>query len=1078
MDGKKEYVIKINGVSEGVTDVTKLEDAVNSLDGAIKKVNDTSVSSAKTSSARKAALSEEEKAAQKLADTQKKIEAVNSEANRAQIEATQQLRERTREVTRQIQIEKLAEGSIRRIGMELHDMREAYKEASPAQREYLDSIGEGVEKIRALDAEYKGLKESVGQYQDSVGNYGKALQGLDKLSKGIDGVTKTSQGLAQSLMGGIALMSLFGSESEEDAERTKQLQKVLALLSIAQQVNNNLIKTGISLKTKDTAATQASTAATQASAVATTASSKALGVLKKALIATGIGAIVVLLGTLIANFDKIKKAVTNLIPGLENFGDAWNSIKTVLAGVGQAIVNYVLAPFKAVATFVKHLMDGEIGKAFTEGFAEMKKGIDIVSNYQEGARKQEQKNRENDAKKTAEQNAKSLEDQIKNSEAKYGSDWKYTSEAQSLYKQMFDARRKSYKEDSEEYKESELERLGYERELAERAKDLADERRDAELSAVRAAEDARIKLIEDGNEQARQALNLGYDRQIEDLRKRLETEENLTGAAKAAINDLIISLEQQRDRELEALREEQNAKELEQERARVDALLALRRELEDSDTALIVSAYERRTAEINAQYDRQIEDYEKRQKEIEKQMDSADGKERENLKQQQDTLTRLILNAQTARGAALADLENDQLARQAERQLTAVENALKQVQGKIGEVVVRSKTGLELIDVEATRKNLADTNAALGEYVNGLEDYLKDYQAASDATLATLPTGSAEYEAELQKRARIEEDVAKKIAKAQKQQADNTEASANVQFEAVQELFQKIADIAAGAADAVGMVMGTLNAGLSEQIEALNAQIDAVNEKYEAAQKQREDAAARVEDIEKRLQEASGGTAEALKEQLQDAMHARNEAAREEQRIAKEKERLEAQAAKKDRQMKRNDLISNIAVGVANTAQGVTAALSKGIPGIVMAAVIAAMGAAEVAVMTRQLAKLEHGGEIKGPSHANGGVPIKINGQYAYEAQGGEFMVNDKAYSANKPLVNFINSAQRTITASDLAGIVPSDTTPAGVTDVARLGEDRILDAINGIDFQPVVAVTDIQNVSNEVVAVRDLAGA
>lgn len=1057
MDGKKEYVIKINGVSEGVTDVTKLEDAVNSLDGAIKKVNDTSVSSAKTSSARKAALSEEEKAAQKLADTQKKIEAVNSEANRAQIEATQQLRERTREVTRQIQIEKLAEGSIRRIGMELHDMREAYKEASPAQREYLDSIGEGVEKIRALDAEYKGLKESVGQYQDSVGNYGKALQGLDKLSKGIDGVTKTSQGLAQSLMGGIALMSLFGSESEEDAERTKQLQKVLALLSIAQQVNNNLIKTGISLKTKDTAATQASTAATQASAVATTASSKALGVLKKALIATGIGAIVVLLGTLIANFDKIKKVIYELVPELEGLEGSWDNIKAVLAGVGEAIINYVLMPFKTAATFIKKILDGDIKGAFTESWAEVKNGFNVVGNFQKGFQAQTLKNQENAVRKQAKLRAEELEGTIKDNEAKAGSDWKYSAEGQKAYAELFAAKKIMYADDAKALQELLREEWSYQKDAADRAKDLSKQRQENELSAARAAEDARIKLIEDGNEQARQALNLGYDRQIEDLRKRLATEKDLTQAARAAINDLIISLEQQRGQDLKALEKEQ-----------ADAALALQQEVEDSRTALIISNYERQTAEINAQYDRQIEAYRKRLAE-----------DKTLTEEQQKQITELILNAQKARGAALANLENDQLTQQAERQLTAVENALKQVQGKIGEVVVRSKTGLELIDVEATRKNLADTNAALGEYVNGLEDYLKDYQAASDATLATLQIGSAEYEAELQKRVRVEEDVAKKIAKAQKQQADNTKASAKVQIEATRDLFQKIADIAAQAADAVGQAMDIVNTGLSEQIEALNAQIDAVNEKYEAAQKQREDAAARVEDIEKRLQEASGGTAEALKEQLQDAMHARNEAAREEQRIAKEKERLEAQAAKKDRQMKRNDLISNIAVGLANVAQAVTKALTAGpIIGQVLAGITAALGAAQVAVMTRQLAKLEHGGEIKGPSHANGGVPIKINGQYAYEAQGGEFMVNDKAYSANKPLVNFINSAQRTITASDLAGIVPSDTTPAGVTDVARLGEDRILDAINGIDFQPVVAVTDIENVSKEVVTVRDLAGA
>lgn len=63
-------------------------------------------------------------------------------------------------------------------------------------------------------------------------------------------------------------------------------------------------------------------------------SSKGLRIFSAALTATGIGAIVVALGLLIANFDKIKKAIFNLIPGLKVFADG---IQTLINGFTDLI---------------------------------------------------------------------------------------------------------------------------------------------------------------------------------------------------------------------------------------------------------------------------------------------------------------------------------------------------------------------------------------------------------------------------------------------------------------------------------------------------------------------------------------------------------------------------------------------------------------------------------------------------------------------------------------------------------------------------------------------------------------------
>lgn len=86
----------------------------------------------------------------------------------------------------------------------------------------------------------------------------------------------------------------------------------------------------------------------------------------------------------------------------------------------------------------------------------------------------------------------------------------------------------------------------------EEAKILKDAK-DKEREAIRQAEDAMNALLTDGLLKQQELVNTQYDRQIEDLKQKLETEKNLTLEAKKAINDTIIALDKQRDQELEKL---------------------------------------------------------------------------------------------------------------------------------------------------------------------------------------------------------------------------------------------------------------------------------------------------------------------------------------------------------------------------------------------------------------------------------------------------------------------------------------------------------------------------------------------
>lgn len=1077
MAGTKEYVIKINGVEQGVTSVTKLEDAMNALDASVKRVNTSNTKSATTTRQKTSAMTEEEKAAAKLAATQARIAAADSAANKAQIQATQQLRERTREVTRSIQINQLAEGSIKQMGMQLTDLRNEYEALSAAQREDEAVGGRLLEQIQALDAEYKALRESTGNFRDSVGNYGRALEGLEGLSVKIEGVTKSSMGLAQGLVGTNQLMSLFGQNSEEAAEQNEKLNQIIGLLSIAEQVNTNIVKEGIlagkleaattAVRTVQLRAKTAAEAASTKGTIAATAAQKAFNLVAAAnpyvLLALAIVAVGAALYTFTRNTadaaDKQKALNEQQQAFLDLLESEANVIKTVSEErVRQLERQLALLEAQGNKTNEIRLIEDRLGKeratnnARLRGFyaneladleANRKKLIELQYVLQQLRDAQaagfETLVVDVDLDGTAEK--EDIEDAIEAVQGQIDNLGRKVQIAVELNTEQQDLENEERVRQAQRVRE---------------ARDRAREMQDAEIEAVRAAQDARVQLTLDANERERIITSRNYDRQIEDIRKRLERETNLTVAARRALNDTITSLEAQKYRELERLQEEQATRELETQR-----------ELEDSMTALIIGGQERQRAEINAQYDRRIEDL-RRTLDEDKTLTEAQIK----------AITQIMLNEEKARGIALRQVAADEINQRAELELQAIEDNATAARDRIGKVLVRDTGGLKLIDVEATRRNLEDTDRVLDEYVRKLIEYRDTLQASHEATLSTLQEGTPEYIAELQRYAKAQEDITKRIKDTQREQIDNAKMAGTIITEYYKGMFEELAKYADVAAQTITTITDTFNMGLQASLDAMNEQLDTVNERYEEAAKQREEAAKGVEETEKQLQEATGGTAVALRQQLADQMAARNEAEREEKRIAKEREKLEADIAKREKQMRRNDLIAGIAQATANTAQGVTKSLAD-VPwplNFVVAGIVGGMGLVQVGIMGKQLAKLAEGGELDGPSHANGGVQINVGGKPAYEAEGGEFVVNKASYAANEGLVRFINDSPYTLTAADIIGAMPSDGAQVAITDIQTSSEDRLVEALNSIEFRPVVAVTDILDVADEVTEVRELA--
>lgn len=193
-------------------------------------------------------------------------------------------------------------------------LRKEWKELSAAERQ--EAGGQEILlKIQEVDAELKSLDASIGQYQRNVGNYANSFR------EALGGIHKSVNGLMTGMAGIAGIIALTGGESEKTTKALAGMQAGMMLLTSAKgfgdfiSSGNKATDALLSMKgatTSATAATNAETAATagltagmQAETVATTAATTATQAFKKALISTGIGAIIVALGTLIANLDKL-----------------------------------------------------------------------------------------------------------------------------------------------------------------------------------------------------------------------------------------------------------------------------------------------------------------------------------------------------------------------------------------------------------------------------------------------------------------------------------------------------------------------------------------------------------------------------------------------------------------------------------------------------------------------------------------------------------------------------------------------------------------------------------------------------
>jgi len=165
------------------------------------------------------------------------------------------------------------------------------------------------DKFGATSKEAVEAAKRAAELRDRIGDAKSLVDAFNPDAK-FKALTASLSGVAGGFSALQGATALFGKENED-------LQKTLLKVNSAMALSQGLQAVGESIDSFK-----------QLGTVIKTQVVSAFSTLRGALIATGIGALAIGIGLVAANFDKVKKAVLNLVPGLAQVGTFFSNIIT------------------------------------------------------------------------------------------------------------------------------------------------------------------------------------------------------------------------------------------------------------------------------------------------------------------------------------------------------------------------------------------------------------------------------------------------------------------------------------------------------------------------------------------------------------------------------------------------------------------------------------------------------------------------------------------------------------------------------------------------------------------------------
>lgn len=255
-------------------------------------------------------------------------------AERKGTEEGQKLEQQSKDIYNQMKALQEATG---KTSLNVGNYEEAIRNVLGENTEFSNTLQGMQQRLRDLQTLMQGADVGSQAFKDAQNEAGKLRVQIDQalgkvdefgdrepknpLKKAYEDAFEASTGL----ISGIELVNLSMGENENVAELQAKATKAVAIAQNLQNVaraKGAIIDTAANIKTKVLTVSQAAYTAVVGT------STGAMKLFRIALASTGVGALVIGLGLLIANFDKVKKVVLGAFPGLAAVGDAIGGIVT------------------------------------------------------------------------------------------------------------------------------------------------------------------------------------------------------------------------------------------------------------------------------------------------------------------------------------------------------------------------------------------------------------------------------------------------------------------------------------------------------------------------------------------------------------------------------------------------------------------------------------------------------------------------------------------------------------------------------------------------------------------------------
>ena len=820
-------------------------------------------------------------------------------------------------------------GSIRELGTALAQNRRIYEDFTQAQRESAEGKAL-LETIHAQDEAYRELQRSIGVTQVDVGNYRQAI--LDALGD--------NQAFGTSMNG---IVNSFNNVR----------MNVIALSTPFV----NFVQTG-----------RLAPAALNATAAATGNVSTGMKVLRGAIIATGIGALVVVLGSLIAYFtstqegiNKVNRVLTPLKVAfqtligvvqsvgkvmVEAFQAAWQPIKKA----GELIGTFLITPLKQVIGVVKGLSKVITGD-FEGAWEEVKKPTqDLVNKAKEMGKAA------SDAKGKFSELGGEMKNIAGNIKATMDEALKRGQRIEEI-NQKLSASEADYIEQTanlkQQFKELNL--------IAEDTTKTFAEREEAAKKSIDVQREIN-KLAEDRNLLEQELLNLKF------------ASNDTSDADRAELAKKKAELAEQAAARIEAITTQNNK------------VNTIRKAANDQANAQAKEAADKARAHLEEQLKWQkeaVEDYVKTNSAVAQSLQERLAIEEKGM---QDRLA--LLDKEKANGLIKKNEYEKQKREIEEAYLkTRVELSIEAVKKEADQYEVQNKTKIDSetrFTAELIVQEQARQDAIYQKKVEALEKEKQLKQEAHDWDYKA----EEEYQSQL-RTLQEEHDTQRRELKKQADEQDKEQKKLNADLD-FQEKIARLESEGAGEYEI-----------RYAQLENENAlAIQKADEQHQAGQLSDEQYQRNLELIRKNYAKKKI----AIDKSVEDAkLQAFQSVFGQIKGLVGEQTALGKAAA-----------IAETTINTYMAAQKAYSAMS-GIPvvgpalGAVAAAAAITSGLMNVAKITSTEVKYADGGLLRGKSHSEGGIPFTVAGRGGFEAEGGEYIVNKRATAMYFPVLEAIN---------------------------------------------------------------------